>query len=145
MLRSLVNIPRQMVGTRIRAGGKTGAGLGAIHRGNVDPERFAPRPSLQSCAQLVLAEVHGIILLQRARSQSIAASIFASESWFLPFKLIRAGYWPTSATACKGAPIIAAVQHHADAQSNFRGTTLRLAFGRAKIFSRPRHHVGFSD
>ena len=38
-----------------------------------------------------------------------------------------------------------AVQHHADAQTNFRAPTLRLAFGRAKIFSRPRHHVGFSD
>jgi len=35
--------------------------------------------------------------------------------------------------------------HHADAQPDFRGTKLRLAFGRAKIFSRPRHNVGFSD
>ena len=38
-----------------------------------------------------------------------------------------------------------AVQHHADAQPNFWCSSLRLAFGRAKIFSRPRHHVGFSD
>ena len=33
-----------------------------------------------------------------------------------------------------------AVQHHADAQTNFRCTTLRLAFGRAKIFSRPKQN-----
>ena len=33
-----------------------------------------------------------------------------------------------------------AVQHHADAQTNFRAPTLRLAFGRAKIFSRPKQN-----
>ena len=142
MLRSLVNVSGRVVGADLHGRGRAQRRRILAHRGA--SERAASR---RHC----IPEPNGVLVEVQAHHTTASSK---REHRCLDIRLGRAGFaiqvnqgWilADERYCVQGRTHNPAVQHHADAQPNFRRPTLRLAFGRAKIFSRPRHHVGFSD
>ena len=141
VLRSLVNIPRQVVGTESRGSTRTRAPA-RIH--NVGGSELIASPSQHltrhRCCQTVHSNTRGQTI---AAVPSLGSDILRRAGFAIQ---VNQGWILADERYCvQGRTHNPAVQHHADAQPTFRGTTLRLAFGHAKISRRPKQNVGFSD